>query len=148
MWLFKIATLSTIITNGLLIPLYIMVYEMDLFPHDYIMYFMTYAAVISLALFTCLVAVQIRSGFQGTRLMIGNRHLHEGTIGFVFVFIGVVWNIWHIFDSRFYYPYSEFYLIGWYLAVGGILWIIVGAIFIGRDWEDVKKGRFFDKEDE
>ena len=80
--------------------------------------------------------------------MIGNRHLHEGTIGIVLVIVGVVWNLWHYFDTSFYFPYSSYATVGWWLAVGGILWIVIGAVLIGRDWEDIKKGQFFNKEDE
>jgi len=107
---------------------------------------MSYAAVISLVLFVSLAAVRLRSGYKGTRLMIGNRHLHEGTIGIVLVFIGVIWNLWHYFDTNF--QEGILYTVGWWLAVGGLFWIIIGAVLIGRDWEDIKKGRFFNKEDE
>ncbi|NVM53235.1 MAG: hypothetical protein HWN66_05990 [Candidatus Helarchaeota archaeon] len=151
--LFKISTISTIILNVLLIPMYIILYWMEdtIDPIystliDAVFYIMSYAAVISLVFFMCLVAVRIRSGFKGTRLMIGNRHLHEGTIGIVFVIIGVVWNIWHYYDEAFQFGFG--YTVGWYLAIGGLLWIILGAILIGRDWEDIKNGRFFNKEEE
>jgi membrane associated rhomboid family serine protease len=80
--------------------------------------------------------------------MIGNRHLHEGTIGTVFVVIGVIWNIWHFFDENFYFPFTKYATIGWWLAVGGMVFIALGAILIGRDWEDVKNFRFFNTEDE
>ena len=36
----------------------------------------------------------------------------------------------------------------WWLAVGGLVWIIIGAILIGRDWEDIKNGQFFNTEEE
>ena len=112
---------------------------------DSIYHIISYAAVISLVFFTCLAAVRIRSGYKGTRLMIGNRHLHEGTIGIVLVFVGVIWNIWHYFDESFKTGIN--YTTGWWLAIGGLIWIIIGAILIGRDWEDVKKGKFFNKEE-
>jgi len=80
--------------------------------------------------------------------MLGSRHLHEGTIGIVFVLIGVIWNIWHFFDENFYFPYNQYATIGWWLAVGGLVFIVLGAILIGRDWEDVKNFRFFNPEEE
>ena len=152
MTLFKLSVFTALILNGLLIPMYIVFYYMqkyiivfDFFQRfliETLFHIMSYAAVISLVIFISLAAVRIRSGYKGTRLMIGNRHLHEGTIGIVLVFIGVIWNLWHYFDINFHYT------IGWWLAVGGILWIIIGAVLIGRDWEDIKKGQFFNKEDE
>ncbi|NVM29684.1 MAG: hypothetical protein HWN65_12650 [Candidatus Helarchaeota archaeon] len=151
MWLFKISTISAIVLNGLLIPFYVILYYYLRFADPLlfvqlrpVFYITSYAAVISLIFFICLAAVRIRSGYKGTRLMIGNRHLHEGTIGFVFVFIGTIWNMWHYFDTSF---QIVNYTLGWYLAIGGLVWIVIGAIFIGRDWEDIKKGKFFNKEE-
>ena len=156
MTLFKLSIISALILNGLLIPMYIVFYYMqnymivfDQFQRfliETLFHVMSYAAVISLVLFVSLAAVRLRSGYKGTRLMIGNRHLHEGTIGIVLVFIGVIWNLWHYFDTNF--QEGILYTVGWWLAVGGLFWIIIGAVLIGRDWEDIKKGRFFNKEDE
>ncbi|MHA1266499.1 MAG: hypothetical protein ACTSRS_14790 [Candidatus Helarchaeota archaeon] len=154
MWLFKITTISTIVLNGLLIPFYILKRYLDILDPVNAIYrettflIISYAAVISLVFFVCLAAVRIRSGFKGTRLMIGNRHLHEGTIGIGLVLIGVVWNIWHYFDESFYFPFGKFATVGWWLSIGGLIWIIIGAVLIGRDWEDIKKGKFFNKENE
>jgi len=150
MLLFKISAICTIILNVILIPLYIMkmyfIYNNNNPIYNGILYLLSYAAVISAIFFTCISAVRIRSGFKGTRLVLGNRHLHEGTIGIVFVFIGVVWNIWHWFDTGF--LYGIYFMVGWVLSVVGLVWIIIGAILIGRDWEDIKKGHFFNKEEE
>lgn len=149
MVLFKLTTISTIVLNGMLIPIYILRSFFSSMEGFYeIFHIISYAGVISLILFMCLVAVRIRSGYKGTRLMIGNRHLHEGTIGIVLVIVGVVWNIWHYFDTSFYFPSGDYATVGWWLAIGGILWIIIGAVLIGRDWEDIKKGKFFNKEDD
>ena len=149
MKLFTISAITTIILNSSIIPFYIIISTMSSSPLFECLFLITsYAAVISLILFVCIAIPRIRSGFQGTRLMIGNRHLHEGTIGIVFVFTGVVWNIWHYFDASFYFPWGGYATIGWWLAVGGLIWIIIGAILIGRDWEDIKNGKFFNKEDE
>ncbi len=156
MTLFKLSVFSALILNGLLIPMYIVFYYMtdysflfdffELFLIDTIFHIVSYGAVISLVLLVSLTAVRIRSGYKGTRLMIGNRHLHEGTIGIVLVFIGVVWNLWHYFDMSFQSGIN--FTVGWWLAVGGLFWIIIGAVLIGRDWEDIRKGHFFNKEDE
>ncbi|TFG05057.1 MAG: hypothetical protein EU536_03140 [Promethearchaeota archaeon] len=154
MWLFKITTLCTISLNGLLVPWYIISNYLDTIDplnaglRHMIFLIMSYAAVISLGFFACLAAVRIRSGYKGTRLMIGTRHLHEGTIGIGLVLIGIVWNIWHFFDPNFHFPWGKFATIGWYLAVGGLIWIVIGAVLIGRDWEDVKHGKFFNQEDD
>jgi uncharacterized membrane protein len=148
---FKISTFVALGLNCSIIPFYIILNYVDYSLYDLIYTIFeitTYAAIISLALFVCLSVVRIRGGFKGTRLMIGNRHLHEGTIGIVFVVMGVIWNIWHYFDPNFYFPYSPYPRVGLWLAIGGLVWIIIGAIFIGRDWEDIKKGHFFNKETE
>ncbi|HUX99858.1 MAG TPA: hypothetical protein VMV49_09910 [Candidatus Deferrimicrobium sp.] len=146
--IFKISVISTITLMSLIIPFYIMKDSISSIFLDQIFLIVSYAAVMSLILFVCIAITHIRGGFQGTRLMIGNRHLHEGTIGIVFVFTGVVWNIWHYFDASFFFPFSKYATVGWWLAVGGLVWIIIGAILIGRDWEDIKNGQFFNTEEE
>lgn len=149
--LFKILAITALALNISLIPIYLYIYYNNL-PQGGLLWttylIMCYAGVISLVFFTCIAIARIRSGFQGTRLMIGNRHLHEGTIGIVFVIIGVIWNIWHFFDVNFYFPDHQYATVGWWLAVGGIIFIVIGAILIGRDWEDIKNFRFFNNEDE
>jgi len=149
--LFKILVITVLTLNLLLIPFYLIMDYLNVF-HEGLLYtlflIVSYSGVISLIFFVCIVSTRIRSGFQGTRLMIGNRHLHEGTIGIVFVIIGVIWNIWHFFDKNFWFPYTENATTGWWLAVGGLVFIVLGAILIGRDWEDIKNFRFFNTEDE
>jgi len=149
--LFKILTITVITLNILLIPYYLLWYYW-IIPHTNLIYtlylIISYSGVISLIFFACVAITRIRSGFQGTRLMIGNRHLHEGTIGIVFVIIGVIWNIWHFFDEKFFFDEGEYATMGWWLAVGGLVFIVIGAILVGRDWEDIRNFRFFNKEDE
>lgn len=151
MSLFKILVITVLTLNLLLIPLYILIEYLPVAQGKLlytVFYLMSYSGVISLIFFVCIVSTRIRSSFQGTRLMLGSRHLHEGTIGIVFVLIGVIWNIWHFFDENFYFPYNQYATIGWWLAVGGLVFIVLGAILIGRDWEDVKNFRFFNPEEE
>ena len=149
--LFKILAISVLTLNILLIPIYIIMKYNNL-PQFGLFYtfflIISYSAVISLILFVGIATTRIRSGFQGTRLMIGNRHLHEGTIGIVFVIIGVIWNFWHFFDEKFFFNTGEYATVGWWLAVGGLVFIVLGAILMGRDWEDIKNFRFFNKDDE
>ncbi|MDD1777262.1 MAG: hypothetical protein LUQ65_03765 [Candidatus Helarchaeota archaeon] len=149
--LFKILAITVLALNLSLIPIYLFIYYNGI-PHYGLLWtaylIASYGGVISLIFFVCITATRIRSGFQGTRLMIGNRHLHEGTIGIIFVLTGVIWNLWHFFDENFYFPYREYATVGWWLAVSGLVFIVLGAILIGRDWEDIKSFRFFNKEDE
>jgi hypothetical protein len=149
--LFKILAITVLTLNILLIPIYLFIYYNGI-PHTGLLYtaylIVSYSGVISLIFFVCISAARIRSGFQGTRLMIGNRHLHEGTIGIIFVIIGVIWNIWHFFDENFWFPYRQYATAGWWLAVGGLIFVVLGAILIGRDGEDIKNFRFFNKDDE
>ena len=149
--LFKILAITVLTLNILLIPFYVILDYYDPF-HIGLLYtvflILSYSGVISLIFFVCISTTRIRSGFQGTRLMIGNRHLHEGTIGIVFVLTGVIWNLWHFFDENFWFPYEDYATTGWWLAVAGLVFIVLGAILIGRDWEDIKNFRFFIKEDE
>ncbi|MHA1279665.1 MAG: hypothetical protein ACTSQI_22305 [Candidatus Helarchaeota archaeon] len=147
MVLFKISTLSTIGLNTILIPLYIIrEYAIKTNLMYAIFLIMCYVAAIMTVFFACLSAVRIRSGFKGKQLRIGKRHLHEGTIGIVLVFIGVTWNVWHWFDPAF--SYGFYFMVGWIFSVGGLVWIVIGAVLIGRDWEDVRNGRFFNKEND
>ena len=146
--LFKIVTIAVIAFNILLIPIYLIMLSRGFPWLDWswtFYYIICYAGAVSLIILTCFLAVRIRSGFTGTQLRIGKRHLHEGTVGIVFVLIGVIWNLWHWFDQAF--QAGFFYTIGWWLSVGGLVWIVLGAILIGRDWEDIKRGRFFNKEE-
>lgn len=149
--LFKILTITVLTFNILLLPYYLLWYY-EIIPKTTVVYTLYSIAsligVISLVFFVCIAATRIRSGFQGTRLMIGNRHLHEGTIGIVFVIIGVIWNLWHFLDQNLWFPGGKWATIGWWFAVGGLIFIVLGAILIGRDWEDIKNFRFFNKEDE
>jgi hypothetical protein len=151
MILFKILAITVLTLNILLIPFYIILDYYDPF-HIGLLYpaflILSYSGVISLIFFVCISATRIRSGFQGTRLMIGNRHLHEGTIGIIFVITGVIWNIWHFFDENFFFNTGKCATAGWWLAVGGLVFIVLGAILIGRDWDDIKSFRFFNKDDE
>ncbi|MHA1650446.1 MAG: hypothetical protein ACTSYB_09635 [Candidatus Helarchaeota archaeon] len=151
MKLFKVFAFLALGLNCSLIPFYIVLDYLNVsYTSPLYLFFLitSYTGVISLIFFVCLSAVHIRSGFKGTRLMVGNRHLHEGTIGIVLVINGVIWNIWHYFDASFHFPYGAYATVGWWLAVGGLILIMIGAILIGRDWEDIKHGRFFNKEEE
>ncbi len=148
MSLFKIITIAVIVFNVLIIPVYLLTRVYGFSVGDTLwkfLYLTSYAGALSLIVMVAFLAVRIRSSFKGTQLRIGKRHLHEGTIGIVFIIVGVNWNIWHWFDPLF--AYGTYYMFGWVLSMGGLVWIVIGAVFIGRDWDDVKNGRFFNKEE-
>ncbi|MFX1296048.1 MAG: hypothetical protein ACFFD2_14510 [Promethearchaeota archaeon] len=147
--LLKITTIIIIVFNVSIIPLYLIMNYIGFYVGNLLwtfLYLVSYVGAVSIIILVCFLAVRIRSGFKGTRLMIGNRHLHEGTIGISMVLIGIIWNIWHWFDPLFHT--GNYYMFGWIISIGGLIWIVIGAVLIGRDWEDIKKGRFFNKEEE